>query len=195
MPKGFSEIEKERIIATLREEGQKLFVTHGIKKVTIDELANAAHIAKGSFYSFYRTKEELFLDISSYYQQKLFYDLEPILNDENCSNKQKVLLFMKTALEKLNDYPLLGIINSEIIELLYRKLPQEKVDQELNADILRFEIFNKHNIKFKYPASIVVKVLQNAMITCIQNQDDEDNNFMTEILLGGIVEKVVSEDE
>lgn len=27
MPKGFTEVEKERIVATLREEGQKLFVS------------------------------------------------------------------------------------------------------------------------------------------------------------------------
>lgn len=195
MPKGFTEVEKERIVATLREEGQKLFVSHGIKKVTVDELASAAHISKGSFYAFYKTKEELFLDISSFFQQKIFDDLEPLLLQDNSSNKKKVVLFMKTALEKLKEYPLLKMMNSETIELLYRKLPEEKVNAELKSDILRLEIFSKHQIEFNYPASIVVKVLQNVMIACIRNQEDEDNPLVSEILLEGAVEKVVRDDK
>lgn len=195
VPKGFTETEKERIITILREEGQKLFVSHGIKKVTIDELASAAHIAKGSFYSFYQTKEELFLDISTYYQQKLFNDLESILSFDNYSDKKKVFLFLKTALEKLTEYPLLGMVNSEIIELLYRKLSQEKVDAELKSDILRLEIFENHKIRFNYPHPIVAKVFQKAMIACIQNQSDSDNSIITDILLQSIVEKVVKDYE
>ncbi len=195
MPKEFTDIEKERIISALREQGQKLFVSRGIKKVTIDELAKCAQIAKGSFYSFYKTKEELILDISNFYQQKLFDDLEPILSNKLHSNKKKVILFMKTALEKYNDYPFLSMIDSEVIEMLYRRLPREKVEMELHSDILRCEIFEKQNIRFNYPLPIVVKVLQKTIIACIQNQEDEDNNITTDILLEGIAEKVVKDNE
>lgn len=195
MPKSFTDVERERIIASLREEGQKLFVSRGIKKVTIDDLANAAHIAKGSFYTFYKTKEELFLDISSFYQQKLFNDLEPILTNSEYSNKKKVFLFLKSALDKLNEYPLLSTINSEVIELLYRRLPQEKVDMELRDDILRLEVFGKHGISFNYPHPIIAKVLQNTLLACIQNQRDSDNDVTVEIMLESVVEKVVKENE
>lgn len=195
MPKSFTDIERERIIASLREEGQKLFVARGIKKVTIDDLANAAHIAKGSFYTFYKTKEELFLDISSFYQQKLFNDLEPILANSEYSNKKKVFLFLKSALDKLNEYPLLSMINSEVIELLYRRLPQEKVDMELRDDILRLEVFGKHGISLNYPHPIIAKVLQKTLLACVQNQTDSDNDVIAEIMLESVVEKVVKENE
>lgn len=191
MPRGFTDVEKERIITALREQGQKLFVSRGIKKVTIDELAKSAQIAKGSFYSFYKTKEELILDISNFYQQKLFDDLEPILSNKVHSNKKKVFLFMKMALEKYNDYPFLSMIDSEVIELLYRRMPKEKVEMELHSDILRCEIFEKHNILFNYPMPVVVKLLQKTIIACIQNKEDEDNNTVTDILLESVVEKVV----
>jgi AcrR family transcriptional regulator len=193
MPKGFTEIEKERIRTSLREEGQKLFVSRGIKKVTIDDLTKTAHIAKGSFYLFYQTKEELFLEITSYYQQKIFDDLEPILSAANGSSKDKVLLFLKAALNKFNDYPLLGIIDAEVMELLYRKLPPEKVDAELRSDISRLEIFKKHQISFNYPLPIVVKILQKTIAACRYNQADIDNAVLTDILLESIVEKVVNE--
>lgn len=47
MPR-FSEREKERIRSKLYAEGERLFTAHGIKKVTIDDLAEAAGIAKAS---------------------------------------------------------------------------------------------------------------------------------------------------
>ena len=183
MPRAFTQSEKNRIISLLREKGQELFVSQGLKKVTIDELASAAHIAKGSFYTFYKTKEELFLDISGYYQQKLFDELEPILASNTFPKKRRVALFIKTAMDRLRDYPLLGMVNSEIIELLYRKLPQEKVDAELKDDILRAEIFKKYNIHFHYPLEIVIKIFQRVVVSCIQNQFDSDNSQVAEILL------------
>jgi hypothetical protein len=135
------------------------------------------------------------LDISNFYQQKLFNDLEPILLLDNCSDKKKVFLFLETALEKLNEYPLLNMVNSEVIELLYRKVPKEKVDMELDSDILRLEIFEKYKIRFNYPLPIVAKIFQNAIITCIQNRADEDYIITTEILLESITEKVVKDYE
>lgn len=63
MPK-FSDREKERIYDKLREEGEQLFVQHGLRKVTVDELSRATGIAKGTFYHFYESKEHLFMDIS-----------------------------------------------------------------------------------------------------------------------------------
>ncbi|MDF2557888.1 MAG: hypothetical protein K0R71_1716 [Bacillales bacterium] len=194
MPRGFTQSEKDQIKDLLRKKGQELFVSQGLKKVTIDELASAAHIAKGSFYTFYKTKEELFLDISGYYQQKLFDELEPILA-ANLPSKKRVSLFLKTALERMKDYPLLGMVNSEVVELLYRKLPQEKVDAELKDDILRADIFKKYNIHFHYSIEIVIKTLQIAVLACIQNQSDHDNSQVVEILIESIVEKVVRDDE
>ena len=48
MPK-FSDAEKEFIRQKLMQEGERLFVSFGIKKVSIDEIVQATGIAKGSF--------------------------------------------------------------------------------------------------------------------------------------------------
>jgi AcrR family transcriptional regulator len=36
---------------------------YGIRKTNVEELTEAAGISKGAFYSFYPSKEELFMDI------------------------------------------------------------------------------------------------------------------------------------
>lgn len=61
MPKAFSEEEKGRIHGRLLEAGRKRFTRYGLKKTTIEELAGAAGIAKGSFYLFFDSKEELYV--------------------------------------------------------------------------------------------------------------------------------------
>ncbi|RPJ03614.1 MAG: TetR/AcrR family transcriptional regulator, partial [Spirochaetaceae bacterium] len=60
MPKGFTEREKELIRKKLYTEGTRLFGQYGVQKTTVDEIAKAAGISKGSFYGFYDSKEELF---------------------------------------------------------------------------------------------------------------------------------------
>ena len=58
MPR-FTEQEKEIINSKLLIEGEKLFSLHGLKKVTVDDLAAAVNISKGSFYAFYPSKEHI----------------------------------------------------------------------------------------------------------------------------------------
>jgi len=62
MPK-FSDSERQEIQNKLLEEGQRLFLAHGLKKVTIDDITQAAHIEKASFYKFYGEKS-IFISIS-----------------------------------------------------------------------------------------------------------------------------------
>ncbi len=46
MPR-FSNMEREKIREKLMQEGERLFTSFGLKKVSIDEIVQAAGIAKG----------------------------------------------------------------------------------------------------------------------------------------------------
>ena len=80
MPK-FSDAEKEFIRQKLMQEGERLFVSFGIKKVSIDEIVQATGIAKGSFYSFYQSKEHLYMDIAGNLQMRMWQEMDEFLND------------------------------------------------------------------------------------------------------------------
>ena len=87
MPK-FSDAEKEIIKQKLMQEGERLFTSYGIKKVTIDEIVQAAGIAKGSFYSFYSNKEHLYMDIAGNLQFKMWREMDAFLNENrSCPNR------------------------------------------------------------------------------------------------------------
>ena len=80
MPK-FSDAEKEFIRQKLMQEGERLFVSFGIKKVSIDEIVQATGIAKGSFYSFYQSKEHLYMDIAGNLQMRMWQEMDEFLNE------------------------------------------------------------------------------------------------------------------
>ena len=66
MPKAFSEEEKEQIKNQILETAVELFHDKGTKSINIQELTRRAGIAQGSFYSFWKDKDALVMDVMLY---------------------------------------------------------------------------------------------------------------------------------
>ena len=63
MPRAFTAVQKETIREKLMEAGRTCFLRYGLKKTTIEDLTKPAGIAKASFYLFFESKEQLFIDV------------------------------------------------------------------------------------------------------------------------------------
>ncbi|MEW6424420.1 MAG: TetR/AcrR family transcriptional regulator [Bacillota bacterium] len=63
MTRAFNQEEKEMIHNLLLKKGKELFSIYGLKKTSIEDLTKATDIAQGTFYRFYRSKEDLYFDI------------------------------------------------------------------------------------------------------------------------------------
>ena len=134
MPKAWSEREKEIIKQTLLSEGKTLFEKYGLQKTTVDEIVNAAQISKGSFYIFYKSKEELYFDVldstEHELRQKIFENaFKPGINRQDSFKS-----FLNQLVEVLTSMPLYEQINSANYELLLRKLPEETLQKHMDRD-------------------------------------------------------------
>jgi AcrR family transcriptional regulator len=134
MPKAFSEHEKETIRSQMREKATKLFEKQGLKKTSVDELAQAAGISKGAFYLFYESKEELFMEIleglETDFRARIFdFSVRPKGN----AHKLLAKLF-KDALLTWDEYPLLKNFGRSEYEYLARKLPPKRIQAHVNRD-------------------------------------------------------------
>ena len=63
MPK-ISDIKKEENMNDILDNARQLFVLNGYKNVTVDDICKKSGISKGSFYTYFQSKEELFLEIA-----------------------------------------------------------------------------------------------------------------------------------
>ncbi|MCR5214407.1 MAG: TetR/AcrR family transcriptional regulator [Eubacterium sp.] len=66
MPQIFNEEGRERVRVMLLESGYDLIKRYGLKKTSISDIAKAAGIATGTFYNFFKTKEEFIYEIVLY---------------------------------------------------------------------------------------------------------------------------------
>lgn len=140
MPKGFSEREKRLIRKKLFEEGSRLFDQFGIQKTTVDDIARAAGISKGSFYSFYNSKEELFFDIFEKIERELKAKFFGEVFPESKSHRESFRTFIN-GLISLIENTLFKRLNSSDLEYLMRKLPEEKIVNHMKQDYVIFEEF------------------------------------------------------
>lgn len=136
MPKAYSQKEKDYIRARLQETAAELMARYGIRRTTVDELVREVNIPKGTFYLFYSSKEELLYEVL----MKEHESIETELMETASSLLQKppdeeamtelLLHFFKQSGER----PVLRMLNSDEVELLARKLPDETFAAHLHED-------------------------------------------------------------
>lgn len=193
MPR-FSENEKKQIRNKLLIEGERLFTIHGIKKVTIDDLVSSVGIAKASFYTFYENKEYLFLDIVQNIQQKIFTELNHLLDSTfNLTSKEKVLQIFEAMFKSMIHYPILSYINTDTIELIACKVSKERLSsfQEQNFDAAW--TLSNHGIRFCCDVQTVSYAFQCLYHSWIYLQDksEEYQSATIQILLNSLINQIV----
>jgi AcrR family transcriptional regulator len=139
MPKGFTEHEKELIRKRLLKEGYKQFSVYGLKKTNIEELAGAAKISKGAFYLFYESKEALFMDVAELAEQRYRQDILAAIDLPGPSPRARLLAIFKRAFALLKTIPILQLFTGSDYDLLFRRIPAEKLQEHLANDRIFFE--------------------------------------------------------
>lgn len=72
------------------KESIDLFDKKGYSKTSIQDIIDTIGVTKGTFYYYFKSKQELLMDIHLNYIKELLSEQEMILNDEYLSNKVKL---------------------------------------------------------------------------------------------------------
>ncbi len=193
MPR-FSEQGKMRIQQSLLEEGERLFITYGLKKVTIDDLVQAVNIAKASFYKFYEGKEYLFLDIAQRKQKEIFDILEGVLEEnKEKSDKERVKEVFFSMSELMDKYPILTNIDSETVEIIARKVSPERLEEYATQGFDAVETIEKHGIKFKFDSKVVSQLFHSLYESWIglKKQPEQMQKQVIDIMLVGVINQIL----
>ena len=109
MPKAFGEEEKEQIKNQILETAVELFHDKGTKSINIQELTRRAGIAQGSFYSFWKDKDALIMDVMLYRsRQKLDIaekEFEASLHDPIGFLSESIYRYSMDLLNKCREQP------------------------------------------------------------------------------------------
>ena len=136
MPKCYTEQEREDIIKHLKEVAAKNMITYGIRKTTVDKLVKQVGIPKGTFYLFYPSKEQLLFEVLMEVHDRIDTQMKQSLR---ALKKEEMTLDHITNViysfyEKTFTEPILKVLNSSEVELLWKKLPNEVIANHLQED-------------------------------------------------------------
>jgi AcrR family transcriptional regulator len=85
--------------------GYQLFLHHGYKKTTIDDVAKKAHVAKGTVYLYFKNKAELLVTCVAHEKQALKDEIGKIFAPET-HDRDRLRLWLKMSLYAVRDMPL-----------------------------------------------------------------------------------------
>lgn len=193
MPR-FTETEKENIRQRLLVEGERLFVTYGLKKVTIDELVKAVNIAKATFYTFYDGKEYLYMDIIQSIQKKIFIELETLLEkNKQIPGKGRVKQVFSMMTQLMTQYPIISQIDSSTVSLISRKVSKERMTSYAQQSFDAAQSMSDHGVKFTCDvktASYTFQALYHSWLY-LQDKGTDIQNAVIDILLDGAIDQII----
>jgi AcrR family transcriptional regulator len=137
MPKPLSGSERDYIKKRLIEVAEECLLQYGLKKTTVDEIVQRAKIPKGTFYLFYASKELLFFDVFLAFHDRIHVDLFAEINElQDDVGPEQVTDVIFKLYKKVEDSFLFRFLMDGDLEVLFRKLPQEALDNHAARDDL-----------------------------------------------------------
>jgi len=182
MPKAFTVYEKELIERRLLEQGYKLFSAYGLKKTNIEELAQAAGISKGAFYLFYESKEALFMDVAEMAERRFRVEILAAIDLPGPSPRARLIAVLKKAFNLLKTIPILQFFTRTDYDLLFRRMPAEKLREHLASDRMFLEELvarcQQAGIPIQATTEQVSSLLYALFMTSLHEDDFGPNNFI-----------------
>ncbi|NPV01526.1 MAG: TetR/AcrR family transcriptional regulator [Brevinematales bacterium] len=200
MPRAFKPEERELIKHDIMKAGKDLFAMHGIKKTNVEDIARAAGIAKGSFYLFFNSKEELFMDIMEELERGSKERIEAQFLIPGVSPREAIKGLLRYEMEMIEREPVFRIImdKDEYLNLL-RRLPQSRVDAHLRNDrdhnITLFLNHMSDDKKKKYTPDAVAGIMKSLFFSLLHKEEIGRDVFpqvldlMIDLICDGLIQE------
>ncbi len=199
MPRGFSERERERIREGLLEQGRTFLGTYGVRKTNVEDLTRAVGISKGAFYLFYASKEELFYEVLSRWEDEYHEELLAAAVRPRVAPPRQVEEFLRTAFSAWKTHPLFTNFDPAEYEHLLRRLPEEKVEANLRKDKVfvgkLLDLWRANGVKVDCDADLFLGLMRALFFVSLHEEDVGRDAYpaVIEFFISTIAGRVVRE--
>ena len=197
MATAFTNEEKEVIRKKLHKAAKDCLQRYGVRKTTVDQMVAMSDISKGSFYSFYSSKEMLFFRVLEEYQIDIMNRLEEQLEQENQINANQFVQLLYDFYQDFRYSFVFTIFKNHEMELLIRKLPKEVITtHHLLDDRMAEKIVSRINIRETVSVEIVSALFRTIAMNILHIEEIGEKQFDTilKLLIQGIVGQIIEED-
>ncbi|QOR36693.1 TetR/AcrR family transcriptional regulator [Clostridium sp. 'deep sea'] len=160
MARAFTEIEKAEIKQKIITVASDLFKQKPYKEVKISAITKKLGIAKGSFYNFFSSKEELLITIFSELEKQFHNQI--IVTMSNSTNKKQFLIeiMSKLTLECRHNELFKAILQGDVIQDVLQNIPKGLKQQLLKADQQLLEQLIEQDLILKVTPQLAIDMLR-----------------------------------
>ncbi len=134
MPRAFTEKERALITGRLIAAGKSLINKVGLRLLVVDDIARAAGISKGSFYSFFPSREDFILSVFESWEQEYRGTLLREVVEGSGTARERMERFLLGSFEILEREPGLAGLSLPELQMLIERLPAERLAAHQAAD-------------------------------------------------------------
>jgi AcrR family transcriptional regulator len=124
---------QERKRRRIMEAATELFVQHGYRKTSVDDVAREAGVAKGTVYLYFKTKADLMMQAIIEEKKRYIVNLKPVLE---APPHQRLKMYIRMAFVLVNEMPLMSKLlrgDREVLMVL------EEIDADIRQQSLDFQ--------------------------------------------------------
>jgi len=135
MPRAFSDFERERLRGRLIEAGKRAINRSGTRALVVDEVTREAGISKGSFYSFFSSKEDFVLSVLEDWENRYRSELFAILTEGSGSATERFEQFfsgIRGLFDREPGLAKLGFV--DVLEIMDRLPPERLATHQANDE-------------------------------------------------------------
>lgn len=140
--RGFSDEERDRIRANLLATAREQFSQFGLEKTTVDDLTEDVAIGRSTFYRFYDSKEDLYLDVLEAEGERVAQRMAAEGVVEGDDPATVVTGFLSFIFEEIETNPLLrAVIVEDELDRLRDHHSENEREAERDADVAAIRAF------------------------------------------------------
>ena len=126
--KGFTEAERERIRVGLLDAGRDLFARYGLRKTTVAELTDPVGIGTSTFYQFFDSKEDLYVEILAAEEEAIAERVIGNSFEATEDPREAIERFLRAIFEEIETNPLIRtlLVEDELDRLEAQYSPAER---------------------------------------------------------------------
>lgn len=172
----FTEEQQNEIREKLFRAGIEYLKTYGVQKMTVDKLAAAAGIAKGSFYNFYKSKEEFLFALSEYAGNKMDEMLKRKLGGREKLTAEEFTDFLREYLH--SDYDLMASVTIDDFLWMRKHLASYHLfEPDSQVLLARYWMGMVENVNKNAAPGVIVN-----LVKCIYAMREHRNTIVQESL-------------
>lgn len=195
MSRGFNSYEKQMIRNSLIEQGKFLFSKYGFQKTSIREITKDVGIAQGTFYSFFKSKEELYFVILESEEKGIREQLFNVEKFKEQQPKKVIKDILHQMIYIIETNPLIRqLFLGTNMEDMLRKLPPDLLEKHFRNDstslITIIETWRSEGVIFKENPEVIAGVLRSLFVLTLHQHEIGETVYRetVEVLINLIVD-------